>query len=118
MFGFQMMMDCSASTQTYKRRTYQIKNYPLDFDLGSQKIMSLYEDSFGFIWIGTFGKGIIRFDPKTGRQSQITEQDGLVNGNVLSIKGNENDIWFATLGGVSKYKITETFQVWNLSLNL
>ncbi len=69
--------------------------------------MSLYEDPFGFIWIGTFGKGIIRLNPKTGRQFQITEQHGLVNGNVLSIKGSDTDIWFATLGGVSKSSLSE-----------
>ena len=88
-------------------KKYQIQKYPLDIDIGSQKIMSLYEDPFGFIWIGTFGKGIIRLNPKTGKQFQITEQHGLVNGNVLSIKGSDTDIWFATLGGVSKSSLSE-----------
>jgi len=92
----------------------QIIKYPLDIDLGSQKIMSLYEDLFGYIWAGTFGKGIIRINPQTGRQFLITEQDGLVNGNVLSIKSSDTDIWFATLGGASKCRISDELAIFDL----
>lgn len=82
-----------------------LEQYPVMFDIGEQKIMSLFEDPYGFIWIGTFGKGIIRLNPNTRQQVLITERNGLINGNVLSIKGTENEIWFATLGGASKIEI-------------
>ncbi|MEZ5197036.1 MAG: two-component regulator propeller domain-containing protein [Bacteroidales bacterium] len=83
----------------------QLKLYLLDIDPDKYKVMSLYRDAYGFIWAGTFGKGVLRFDPKTGNQIIFDENDGLVNGNVLSIKGSETEIWFATLGGVSKCSI-------------
>lgn len=84
-----------------------MKKFPVNLDFSKQKIMSLYEDSFGYIWAGTFGQGIIRINPKTGEQAVITEKDGLVNGNVLSIKGSDKEIWFATLGGASRCQIDD-----------
>jgi ligand-binding sensor domain-containing protein len=83
----------------------RFKQYPLKFQSEESKIMSLYRDPFGFVWIGTFGQGLIRFDPKSGRQISIAEKNGLLNGNVLSIEGSEDEIWFATLGGAFKCKI-------------
>lgn len=76
--------------------------YPLNIDLSSQKIMSLYRDDYGYLWIGTFGQGLLRIHPETDVQRAITEKDGLANGNILSIAGNASEIWFGTLGGASK----------------
>ncbi|MBK9016581.1 MAG: histidine kinase [Saprospiraceae bacterium] len=65
-------------------------------------IISLFSDSFGRIWIGSFGKGAFCFDPKTGRIRQFSEKNGLANDNVLSIAGANEKVWLATLGGVSE----------------
>ena len=86
----------------------KLEKYSISYDIGNQKVMSLFEDSYGFIWIGTFGKGIIRLNPITGKQIIFSEEDGLVNGNVLSIKGTDDEIWFATLGGASRVEITSS----------
>jgi len=80
----------------------RINTYKLDIDTDLYKIMSLCSDPYGFIWAGTFGNGIYRIDPQSNRQIKISESDGLINNNVLSIKTTKNEIWFATLGGVSK----------------
>ncbi len=85
--------------------TKLLKQLFITYEIGKQKIMSLYEDPFGFIWIGTFGNGIIRLNPNNGQQVLLSEKEGLVNGNVLSIKGTKSEIWFATLGGASKIDI-------------
>ena len=89
----------------YAGNKNRINKYNIGLNLQRQKVMSLYEDMFGYIWIGTFGQGIIRLQPKTGQYKMIGENDGLVNGNVLSIKGNEDEIWFATLGGASRVEV-------------
>ncbi len=65
-------------------------------------VVSLYEDKFENIWIGTFDKGVVCFDPKTNRTRQLTEKQGLTNNSVLSIDGNSGHVWLATLGGVSE----------------
>ncbi|MBK7175242.1 MAG: histidine kinase [Bacteroidales bacterium] len=68
-------------------------------------IISLYEDSAGFIWAGTFGGGLFRINPSSGRVRMINEKDGLTNGNILSIAGKGNEIWLATLGGAYRCSI-------------
>lgn len=73
-------------------------------------ILSLYEDPMGYIWIGTFGDGVYRYNPKSGTQDHIGEKDGLVNGNVLSLAGKNNALWFATLGGVSRCVLPDASQ--------
>jgi len=91
-----------------KVRAYPIQNFP-----EVNKIMSLYRDHFGFLWIGTFGNGLVRFDPESGKSIHITEKDGLLNGNVLTIKGSATEIWFGTLGGAFRCVVDERFSKLN-----
>lgn len=65
-------------------------------------VLSLFEDTFGNIWIGTFGQGIFCYNPGSGQLRNITEKDGLTNGSVLSINGTAQKVWLATLGGVTE----------------
>ncbi len=74
-----------------------------------EKIISSYFDDFGFLWLGTYEYGVFRYDPETNKVINITELNGLANDNVLSIAGNGNTIWFATLGGVTKCTIPARF---------
>lgn len=74
---------------------------------GMTRILSLYEDVNGLIWAGTFDKGVICYDPVTGRSRVYDESDGLTNNNVLSIAGDDEFMWFATLGGVSSLMLTD-----------
>lgn len=73
------------------------------FRLGAGvNVVSLFMDRFGVLWVGSFEKGVFCVDPKTGKNRQLTEQDGLVNNNVLSMDGANGHVWLATLGGVSE----------------
>lgn len=65
-------------------------------------VISLHLDGFGRVWVGTFGKGVICYDPNTNKMRHFTEQSGLANDNVLSIAGVNGQVWLATLGGVSE----------------
>lgn len=67
--------------------------------LGQANIISLLEDDFGLIWAGTFGEGIHCFDPQSGKRRQLTEREGLANGNILSMASSGGKLWLATLGG-------------------
>ncbi|MBY0424266.1 MAG: hypothetical protein K2Q22_01405, partial [Cytophagales bacterium] len=71
------------------------------------KIISLYTDSLGYIWAGTYGDGAIRIHPTT-HQLNIYKKE-LSNENVLNISGKGNQVWMATLGGATKitYKGTQ-----------
>lgn len=76
-------------------------------------IISLYEDVHGLIWIGTFGDGIIIYDPVNKRDILIDDQHGLINGNVLSIDGHSNIIWLATLEGAERIMINGNDGIFN-----
>lgn len=68
-------------------------------------IISLFEDSQGYIWAGTFGSGLLCIDPTAKRVKLFGELDGLSNGNILSITGKGSELWLATLGGAYKCEI-------------
>lgn len=72
---------------------------------GLPPIISMYAAGPDDIWLGSFGGGIIRLHPPSGRWEVFTEASGLTNGNILSITGKGNTIWVGTLGGVSQLTI-------------
>jgi len=73
--------------------------------------VSLYKDEDGFVWVGTFNKGVFRFNPKDQTYKNFTTKDGLANDNVISISGKNRKIWFSTLGGgVSMLNIDQQWQ--------
>lgn len=72
-------------------------------------ILSLYQDAYHNIWIGTFGEGVYIFEPRTRQLRQLTPEDGLVDGSVLSIDGREDEIYVGTLAGVTRFTIGPDF---------
>jgi ligand-binding sensor domain-containing protein len=75
-------------------------------ELQSIQIISLFEDKDKKIWFGTFDHGVFKYDPVTKKIIQVTEKDGLINNNVLSIAQSDGHMWFATLGGISECEIS------------
>ncbi len=65
-------------------------------------VISLYEDAFYNLWIGTFGSGVFVWNPSRTSFLHFDESDGLTNSSILSIAGYEDRIWLATLGGISE----------------
>ncbi|HND88453.1 MAG TPA: two-component regulator propeller domain-containing protein, partial [Saprospiraceae bacterium] len=55
----------------------------------------------GTLWVGTFDEGAFLLDHAGKVLRHITPADGLPNGSVLSIAGQEGQVWLATLGGVT-----------------
>jgi signal transduction histidine kinase/ligand-binding sensor domain-containing protein/DNA-binding response OmpR family regulator len=67
-------------------------------------IKSLYEESDGTIWIGTYGGGINSFQPDTKKFQQFSTDDGLVNNIVFGIiNDSDGNLWISTKNGLSKY---------------
>lgn len=66
-------------------------------------VVSLYEDPYQNIWIGTFGQGVFGFHPPSGKVMHLDEGPNLVNGSILSIDGRDSLVWLATLGGVTQW---------------
>ncbi len=70
------------------------------------KVMSLMDDPQGYLWAGTFNYGVFRIDPGLGHTIRLTEQDGLINNNILSISAHHDTLWMATLGGATEIVLT------------
>lgn len=69
---------------------------------GQSNIVAIHEGNNNTIWFGMFGSGLGRIDLTSGKTEIFKQSDGLTNDNILSISGNENEIWVATLGGACK----------------
>lgn len=69
-------------------------------------VRSIHEDSNHFLWLGTEGGGLIRFDPQNNRLKTVTESNGLSSNSVLNIlEDQKHNLWLSTYNGISKYNI-------------
>lgn len=84
-----------------KNGAYRYANHTLTTILPeSENILSIWQAPDGSIWCGSFGNGVYQFSADGQKLYHLNEKNGLLNGSVLSISGNSNLIWLATLGGV------------------
>lgn len=67
-------------------------------------IISLYEDDYGNIWIGTFGQGLYILPAGGGPWIYFDEKSGIANNSILHITGQGRHVWLATLGGVTQFE--------------
>lgn len=83
-------------------------NFTTKNGLAHNRTMSLYEDKFDGIWIGTLG-GISHYDRKIALDGKIvfrnfTQKDGLTNNSINTItEDRSGKIWVGTRGTVSIY---------------
>ncbi len=48
-------------------------------ELANNNIWTVYEDQWGYIWLGTLGSGVQRIDPRTGRMDEpISTQNSII----------------------------------------
>jgi len=83
---------------------YDLNSGQLTMPMSGHNIISLYEDSFGNIWMGTFGDGLYCYRPSDGKTIHLGEQEGISNNSILSIAGQNDRVWLATLGGVTEIR--------------
>ena len=80
-------------------------DYPLAFSRDQvNTITAIAEDEKGFLWIGTWGNGIVKFDRRNFTGTHIhykpTDPNSLSSNRVLDIiEDKEGNIWIATFGG-------------------
>jgi hypothetical protein len=69
----------------------------------STHILSLYESTNNYLWIGTRGAGLCRFDKKTNEFKWFNKFSGLNEENIASIiEDNKGDIWVSGNAGITK----------------
>jgi len=77
--------------------------------ISSNSIQSIFIDKKGIFWIGTFGGGLNRFDPRTETFAHYTENNSELPNNVIyAVLGDDHgNIWVSSNRGLSKF-IPET----------
>jgi len=98
-------------------------NYNATNGLAHNQVHCALEDRNGYMWFGTGGGGVSRFDGTEFRNYSISE--GLLNNEVFYISEDQNGkIWFATMFGqlfyfenkkIFSYEYNESIEEWNIS---
>lgn len=71
----------SYFTQPLRAQLFNFKTYSLDDGLSQSQINCIYEDSRGYLWLGTAGGGLDRFD---GKEFKVYEQKDGLCGSIIN----------------------------------
>lgn len=81
---------------------FYIKSYSVGDGLAQSQVYAMLEDSRGYIWMGTRGGGISRFDGKNF--TTFSTKDSLINNYILAIHETKaGNLWIGTNDGISIY---------------
>lgn len=74
------------------------------FSLSDNRIFCLFEDKSGIIWIGTFGGGLNKFNPQTGKfisyKNNPDDETSISDNRVMTINEDyRGNLWIGTYGG-------------------
>jgi signal transduction histidine kinase/ligand-binding sensor domain-containing protein/CheY-like chemotaxis protein/methylphosphotriester-DNA--protein-cysteine methyltransferase len=89
-------------------RSKQIRCYPLlpDNAEPSSSLLMMVNDPSNqkYLWIGTTGNGLIRFDKTTGLSHAFTTDDGLPNNTIYAIVADEqHNLWLSSNKGITRF---------------
>ncbi|MBN4065952.1 hypothetical protein JYT51_01305 [Candidatus Amoebophilus asiaticus] len=107
--GISLILFCAFPTYS---QIFNFRNYSVEHGLAQSQVLSICEDSKGYLWVGTYGGGVSKFDGKTF--VRFSDKEGLPNNIVYSIiEDKAGTIWMGTYGGgVCKFD-GDTFVVYS-----
>jgi len=74
--------------------------------IGENTGFSFFEDSAGYVYVGTYGGGLNIYDPSTDAFRIVGEKEGLANNNIFAIfPDHHGNIWLCTFRGWSRYNL-------------
>ena len=93
------LVHATVSAQDY---FYSTRNYIAIDGLPQSQVQSIVEDKSGYLWIGTEGGGLARFD---GREFKVyTTLDGLLSNSVIGLRFDQRDnLWILHPRGVTRF---------------
>ncbi len=81
---------------------YNFRNYTVKDGVAQSQVYALLQDSRGYIWMGTRGGGITRFDGINFKTFSV--RDGLGNNYVSHIiEDKDHNLWIANNSGITFY---------------
>lgn len=94
-----LLLFCIAQVADVFSQSYNFRSYSVEEGLPQSQVYKVFQDSKGYLWIGTFAGGATRFDGKSFKI--FSEKEGLVNNTVYDIEeGVDKTIWVATNEGL------------------
>lgn len=84
-------------------QTYNFQFFNVQEGLPQSKVNAIFQDSRGFLWIGTAGGGICKFNGENF--TPYFSKDGIAGDIITDItEDKDNNLWFtASWGGVTKF---------------
>ncbi len=98
-------------------KTGRFKHYFFDKEVKhSSRIFTFYKDKQDILWLGT-DYGLLRFNPKNGKYTNYTKQQGLPDNQIAGIcQDSGGAFWLTTSKGLAKFN-PATGQSTNFSVN-
>ncbi|HHG84256.1 MAG TPA: hypothetical protein ENJ82_05850, partial [Bacteroidetes bacterium] len=100
LIGFAVLLLTFASLSAQQ---YCFTNYNISDGLSQTQVMAVCQDRRGYLWIGTYGGGVNRFD---GHEFvSFTSEDGLLGNTVNDVlEDGKGNLWFSHLAeGICRY---------------
>lgn len=99
---FRIFLVILLAVQTSAAQQFSLRNYKAVDGLPQSQVNMIVEDAHGYLWIGTHGGGLARFD---GREFKVyTTLDGLLSNIVTFLKiDREQNLWIVHPRGITKF---------------
>lgn len=110
----------------YNQKTNSFRRYPFDTRVSDSykknNILKVTGDKKGNLYLGTWGGGLNKFNPKTELWEEITFKDDFENGKGSSVKhllvDKDNNLWVGITSGLAKYELdTQEWTYFNTELD-
>lgn len=102
-----LFSSCFCFGQSEKKT---IKYLGVEDGLSNNVVNSLYQDRFGFIWMGTYD-GLNRYDGYNFKvfRNKWGNDNSLINNHIITLNGDSKDrVWIGTQKGISYFDYTDT----------
>jgi len=103
----EMWISRKGGISRFDKNTGVFVNYDTDKDgVAFGAVGSLLEDDQGYLWLGTVGGGIVRFERKTGNTKRFTVDDGLQSNTFYwtsRARTRKGELWFGGSNGISSF---------------
>ncbi len=84
--------------------SFQRINVSVLADAPEVLIMSILEEPSGVFWMATRGRGVVRYNKRTGESKRYTTEQGLPHNVVYGVlEDNSHKLWFSTNNGLSRF---------------